>query len=156
MSKSRKPSLEERLAQHARAADIHRGLGSALDKLPVSELTKTVLKHKSGEVVVAAVETGTAIASGATVAGKGVAEAAREGVRRYEDAKQHMYDQPVAPASTAPASATPASAAPASATPPAGPADLVTKLERLDALHRRGGIDDQEYRDAKARLLASE
>ena len=146
MSKSRKPSLEERLAQHARAADIHRGLGSALDKLPVSELTKTVLKHKSGEVVVAAVETGTAIASGATVAGKGVAEAAREGVRRYEDAKQHMYDQPVAPAS----------AAPASATPPAGPADLVTKLERLDALHRRGGIDDQEYRDAKARLLASE
>jgi hypothetical protein len=141
MSKSRKPSLEERLAQHSRAADIHRGLGSALDKLPVSELTKTVLKHKSGEVVVAAAETGTAIASGATVAGKGVAEAAREGVRRYEDAKEHMYDQPVAPAPTVPA---------------AGPADLVTKLERLETLHRRGGIDDQEYRDAKARLLASE
>ena len=141
MSKSRKPSLEERLAQHARAADIHRGLGSALDKLPISELTKTVLKHKSGQVVVAAAETGTAVASGATVAGKGVAEAAREGVRRYEDAKEHMYDEPVAPASTV---------------PPPGPADLVTKLERLDALHRRGGIDDQEYRDAKARLLASE
>lgn len=141
MSKKRKPSLEERLSQHARAADLHRGLGTALDKLPVSDLTKTVLKHKSGQIVVAAAETGSAIASGATVAGKGVAEATREGVRRYEDAKAHMYDEPAAPTPRVPS---------------VEPADLVSKLERLDALHRRGGIDNEEYRDAKARLLASE
>jgi hypothetical protein len=34
--------------------------------------------------------------------------------------------------------------------------DLVAVLERLDALHRSGAIDDEEYRTAKRSVLGSE
>lgn len=34
------------------------------------------------------------------------------------------------------------------------PANLVDELERLDALHRSGGLDESEYRLAKERLIA--
>jgi hypothetical protein len=41
---------------------------------------------------------------------------------------------------------------------PAAPAsgELVSELERLDALHRSGGLDDREYQAAKRRILGTE
>jgi Short C-terminal domain len=51
---------------------------------------------------------------------------------------------------------------PLTASPPPGPGagqarsgDLVSKLERLAALHRAGALDDQEYEAAKREILAS-
>jgi hypothetical protein len=38
-------------------------------------------------------------------------------------------------------------------TEPSSGADLVTRLERLDALHRSGALDDREYEAAKAAVL---
>jgi hypothetical protein len=40
--------------------------------------------------------------------------------------------------------------------PAAAPSgELVTELERLDALHRSGGLDDREYEAAKRRILGT-
>src|SRR5262245_4370377 len=55
-----------------------------------------------------------------------------------------------------PASAAPPSAAPTEA--PAGDIDeaLVDRLERLSALHADGSLSDEEFADAKARILANQ
>jgi hypothetical protein len=43
--------------------------------------------------------------------------------------------------------------APSSAPPPG---DIVSRLERLDALHRSGALDDAQYEAAKTALLQEE
>jgi hypothetical protein len=49
--------------------------------------------------------------------------------------------------------AAPAAAAPAAAAPGAG--DIAQRIQQLDALKAAGVVDDAEYADQKARILAS-
>jgi hypothetical protein len=51
------------------------------------------------------------------------------------------------------ASATTAATSTTAAPTPDRPGDLVTSLERLDELHRSGALDDDEYDEAKRRIL---
>ncbi|WP_034608817.1 SHOCT domain-containing protein [Cellulomonas sp. URHD0024] len=130
MGKQRKAPIEDRLSRYAVTRDLSRGLGKGIDKLPVSELTKTVIKVKSGQVVAVTAETSVALAASASAA-------AKAGVERFDQVRHELADVPPAP-SPAPE-------------PPA--VDLVASLERLKALHESGGLDDQEFAAAKARLL---
>lgn len=158
---ARKPTLsvEERLARFAAARDVNRALSSGIDRLPVSDLARTVLKVKSGQLVAAAAETGAALVQGA-------AEAARGGVETYHRSKEDLARP--GPAATSPQFATPppattaGPATPPTATPGASGAsgahsasgeDLTLRLERLSALHAAGHLDDREYAAAKAQVL---
>ena len=134
MGKQRKAPIEDRLARFAVTRDLSRGLGKGIDKLPVSELTKTVIKVKSGQVVAVTAETSVALANSASAA-------AKAGIETFGQVKHELADAP-----------------PAHAAQPAAPepqvADLVATLERLKALHESGSLDDQEFAAAKARTLA--
>ena len=125
MTPDDKASLEERLRRLGIAQDVQRVVAAGIDKLPVSDSTKGSLASKSATAVVVVGETGVAL-------GKGAATAARDGADAFQRSRQEH-----------------ASAHPA---PPVD--DVTTRLERLSALHAAGRLDDEEYRVAKAKVIA--
>ena len=118
-------TLDERLRRLGIAHEVQRLVAAGIDKLPVSDPTKTSLTAKSATAVVAVGETGVALAKGAVVAAKDGAEAFQR--TRHE----HAGQSPVSPVE-----------------------DVTTRLERLSELHREGQLDDAEYAAAKAKVLA--
>ncbi|WP_315094839.1 SHOCT domain-containing protein [uncultured Cellulomonas sp.] len=121
-----KAPLDERLRRLGIAHEVQRLVAAGIDKLPVSDPTKTSLTAKSATAVVAVGETGVALA-------KGAATAAKDGAEAFQRTR-HEY---------------------AGHTPAASPdADVTTRLERLSELHRDGHLDDVEYAAAKAKVLA--
>ncbi|AEE47545.1 hypothetical protein Celf_3433 [Cellulomonas fimi ATCC 484] len=157
MTDETRPRLDARLQRHGIARDVHRGLSKGIDFLPVSESTKAMLTTRSGEVVAFAAETGTALANGAVVAGKGAVDAAREGYHAFETKREEEAAAAKRPfAIVEPVTdAAPESAA-ATAGPDGGEGDLLARLERLGQLRDAGHLSDEEFATAKARLLAGE
>ena len=123
-----KASLDERLRRLGIAHEVQRLVAAGIEKLPVSDPTKSSLTTKSATAVVAVGETGVALAKGAVVAAKDGAEAFQR--TRHEHA------------------------APSAAEPDAPVGDVTARLERLSELHRAGHLDDAEYAAAKAKVLA--
>ena len=172
MARKRKRSLDERLSRYGAAQDISRALGSGIDRLPVSDLAKTILKVKSGEAVAHVAETGAALARGAAEARKGAAVAARDGYATYQRSKVDLARDtgsgPDGPDASSSGSAgfrivdagvpvfppgAPGAAAGGSGTGGFGGEDLTVRLERLSRLHAAGHLDDREYAAAKAKIL---
>lgn len=87
-----------------------------------------------------------------------------EGARTIPQRLRHVVDtvrpaRAATPATATPAAAgapaTPAAAAGSSPAPPAASEDLwLTRLERLDALHRDGVLSDEEFASAKGHVLS--
>jgi putative oligomerization/nucleic acid binding protein len=94
----------------------------------------------------AAVIGGGAYAIGRSSANKRANQAQQED---EQNARIDDLEQQQAPAQQAPA---PPAAAPAA--PAAGPS-LLDQLNQLDALHQQGGLTDNEFTAAKAKLLGS-
>lgn len=177
MARKRKRSLEERLSRFTAAQDVNRALGSGIDRLPVSDLAKTILKVKGGEAVAGAAETAAALARGAAEARRGAGVAARDGFETFQRSKMDLARETGTPDGTGrPGAAHPAApsgfrvvdpgvpvfrgAAAADGPGPRGGGaapsaeeDLTVRLERLSALHAAGHLDDREYGAAKAKVL---
>lgn len=148
MTDETRPRLDARLQRHGIARDVHRGLAKGIDFLPVSESTKQMLTTRSGEAVAFAAETGTALANGAVVAGKGAVDAAREGYHAFETKREEeaaAAKRPFAIVEPSTEQETPG---------PEGDGDLLARLERLGELRAAGHLSDEEFAAAKARLLA--
>jgi len=125
MTPDDKASLEERLRRLGIAQDVQRVVAAGIGKLPVSDSTKDSLASKSATAVVVVGETGVAL-------GKGAATAARDGADAFQRSRQeHAAAHPAPPVD-----------------------DVTTRLERLSALHAAGRLDDEEYRVAKAKVIA--
>jgi hypothetical protein len=131
-----KASIDERLQRLRMAKDLQRAMAAGIGKLPVSETTKSSLTSKSATAVVVVGETGVALAKGAVEAGKGAVTAAKEGTEAFQRTRHEQ--------------------ATASFVVPEPPADVTTRLERLSQLHRDGHLDDAEYAEAKAKVLAGD
>ena len=129
-----KAPLDERLRRLGIAHDVQRLMAAGIERLPLNETTKTGLTSKSATAVVVVGETGVALAKGAFEAGKGAASAAKDGAETFQRTR-HEHSASVPP--TTPA-----------------PADVTARLERLAQLHRDGLLDDDEYREAKAKVIA--
>lgn len=134
MNSDERASLEERLQRLGIAQDVQRLMAAGIGKLPVKDTTKDSLTSKSATAVVVVGETGVALTKGAVEAGKGAATAAKDGADAFQRSRQEH-----------------ASAHPA---PPVD--DVTTRLERLGALHASGQLDDEEYRVAKAKVIAGD
>ena len=127
MNPDEKASLDERLRRLGIAQDVQRVVAAGIGKLPVSDTTKGSLTSKSATAVVVVGETGVALTKGAVEAGKGGADAFQRS--RHEHSSAH----------------------------PAPPVDdVTTRLERLSQLHAAGHLDDEEYRVAKAKVIAGD
>ena len=133
-----KATIDERLRRLGLAKDLQRAMAAGIGKLPVSDTTKSSLTEKSATAVVVVGETGVALA-------KGAVSAAKDGAETFQRTRQEYQEHT---ADTAPA------AAPEPAT--AEPTDVTARLERLSELHRTGQLDDEEYRVAKAKVIAGE
>lgn len=132
-----KASIDERLRRLGMAKDLQRAMAAGIGKLPVSDTTKSSLTSKSATAVVVVGETGVALAKGAVEAGKGAVGAAKEGTEAFQRTRQEQ--------------------ATASVVVPDAPVDDVTsRLERLSRLHRDGHLDDAEYAEAKAKVIAGD
>ncbi len=143
MSTDDKASLDERLRRLGIAPEVHRMMAVGIGKLPVRESTKTSLTSASATAVVVVGETGVALAKGAVEAGKGAATAAKDGAEVFQRTlHEHV--------------ATSAGQQPSDGSAESETADVTTRLERLGRLHADGHLDDDEYRAAKARVLAGE
>jgi hypothetical protein len=134
---TKKISLEERLQRHSTARELSGLLGRGIDHLPVNELTRTMLKYKSSEVVVTLAETGTALTAAAKDGSESFQRARAEETGATADASSATRWGQRRPA--------------ASTTPP--PEDLSVRLERLAALRASGALDEHEYQAAKAKVL---
>ena len=133
----RQATIDERLRRLGMAKDLQRAMAAGIGKLPVSETTKSSLTSKSATAVVVVGETSVALAKGAVEAGKGAVTAAKDGTDAFQRTRQQH---------TAPSYASPE--------PPVD--DVTTRLERLSTLHREGHLDDVEYAEAKARVIAGD
>jgi Short C-terminal domain len=101
-----------------------------------------------------AVVAGTATAVSGAVAGKQQAAAQQQAeAQQYEAQQQQAAMQQAAADAVAQqqAAAQPASAPPASG---GGSADVIAQLQQLADLKAQGVLSDQEFADAKAKLLA--
>lgn len=156
MTDETRPRLDARLQRHGIARDVHRGLSKGIDFLPVSESTKAMLTTRSGEVVAFAAETGTALANGAVVAGKGAVDAAREGYHAFETKREEEAAAAKRPFAIVEPVTEGAPEGTATAGPDGGDGDLLARLERLGQLRDAGHLSDEEFATAKARLLAGE
>ncbi|MBO3101897.1 hypothetical protein [Cellulomonas fengjieae] len=154
MSPDQNASLDERLRRLGIAQDLQRAVAAGIDKLPVSEETKTSLTSKSATAVVVVGETGVALAKGAVTAAKDGAETFQR--TRQEYASASAGAEPGTPADS-PTDA-PGQAAAAAPTDAVGDEvseeDVTTRLERLSQLHHDGHLTDLEYAEAKARVIA--
>jgi hypothetical protein len=134
VSSDDKASIDERLRRLGMAKDLQRAMAAGIGKLPVSDTTKSSLTSKSATAVVVVGETGLALAKGAVEAGKGAVTAAKDGTETFQRTRHEQ--------------------ATASFVVPEAPVDVTTRLERLSQLHRDGHLDDAEYAEAKAKVLA--
>ena len=149
MSTDDKASLDERLKRLGIASDVHRLMAAGIERLPVSEPTKSSLTSKSATAVVVVGETGVALAKGAVTAAKdGVEEFQRTLHEQSAPPQQGAHAQESAQPSAEP------SPAPEPTSTDDADLDVTTRLERLSDLHRAGHLNDEEYRDAKAKVLA--
>ena len=135
---AKKVSLEERLQKHPTAREVGDALSKGIDMLPVAELTRTMLKFKTAEVVVTLAETGAALSA-----------AAREGADTFQAARdEEAGREPRGPQG---------SGQQRSGAPRPGSADtsddLSVRLERLARLHAEGHLSDREYLAAKSKVL---
>ncbi len=137
---AKKRSLEERLQRHGRAREVSDALGKGIDRLPVNELTRTMLKYKSRELAVTLAETGTALSA-----------AARDGAETFQQTRAQER-RPDGGHEAQQAAARGGGAGDRSA-PAASTDDVSARLERLAALHADGHLDDREYLAAKAKVL---
>ncbi|WP_456845822.1 hypothetical protein [Cellulomonas sp. P5_C6] len=128
MNSDERASLEERLHRLGIAQDVQRLMAAGIGKLPVKDTTKDSLTSRSATAVVVVGETGVALTKGAVEAGKGAATAGADAFQRSK--QEHVSGHPVPPVD-----------------------DVTTRLERLSRLHADGHLDDDEYRDAKARVI---
>jgi hypothetical protein len=135
-----KASLDERLKRLGIASDVQRLMAAGIDRLPMSEPTKSSLTSKSATAVVVVGETGVALAKGAVTA-------AKDGVEEFQRTLHEQSAPQPAPQPTEPVDE------PVDADADAD-LDVTTRLERLSELHRSGHLDDDEYRAAKAKVLA--
>jgi hypothetical protein len=134
MNPDEKASLDERLQRLGIAQDVHRLMAAGIGKLPVSDTTKDSLTSKSATAVVVVGETGVALTKGAVEAGKGAATAAKDGADAFQRSRhEHTSTHPAPPVD-----------------------DVTTRLERLSRLHAEGHLDDEEYRVAKAKVVAGD
>ena len=127
MEPDEKASLEERLRRLGIAQDVQRVVAAGIGKLPVSDTTKGSLTSKSATAVVVVGETGVALTKGAVTA-------AKDGADAFQRSRQeHGAAHPAPPVD-----------------------DVTTRLERLSRLHAAGHLDDEEYRLAKAKVVAGD
>ena len=131
-----KASIDERLRRLGMAKDLQRAMAAGIGKLPVSDTTKSSLTSKSATAVVVVGETGVALAKGAVEVGKGAVTAAKDGSETFQKTRHEQ--------------------ATASFVVPEPPVDVTTRLERLSQLHRDGHLDDVEYAEAKAKVIAGD
>ena len=131
-----KAPIDERLRRLGMAKDLQRAMAAGISRLPVSDTTKSSLTSKSATAVVVVGETGVALAKGAVEAGKGAVTAAKEGGEAFQRTRQEQ--------------------ATASYVVPEPPVDVTSRLERLSQLHRDGHLDDAEYAEAKAKVIAGD
>jgi hypothetical protein len=131
-----KAPIDERLRRLGMAKDLQRAMAAGISKLPVSETTKSSLTSKSATAVVVVGETGVALAKGAVEAGKGAVTAAKDGGEAFQRTRQEQ--------------------ATVSHVVPEPPVDVTSRLERLSQLHRDGHLDDVEYAEAKAKVIAGD
>ena len=136
MSTDDKASIDERLRRLGMAKDLQRAMAAGIGKLPVSDTRKSSLTSTSATAVVVVGETTVALAKGAVEAGKGTVTAAKEGTETFQRTRHEQ--------------------ATASYVVPEPPVDVTTRLERLSQLHRDGHLDDVEYAEAKAKVLAGD
>jgi hypothetical protein len=129
-----KATIDERLRRLGMAQDLQRAMAAGIGRLPVSDTTKSSLTSKSAAAVVVVGETGVALAKGAVEAGKGAVVAAKDGGEAFQRTRHEQ--------------------ATASYVVPDSSVDVTTRLERLSQLHRDGHLDDVEYAEAKAKVLA--
>jgi hypothetical protein len=133
---AKKISLEERLQRHPTAREVGGALSKGIDRLPVNELTRTMLKYKATEVVVTLAETGAALGA-----------AARDGAETFQQQRDEEAGReprgPQGPADPRRGAGT------------RGPAgdDISVRLERLAKLHADGHLTDREYLAAKSKVL---
>ncbi|GEK20181.1 hypothetical protein [Cellulomonas xylanilytica] len=136
-----KPSIDERLRRLGMAKDLQRAMAAGIGRLPVSDTTKSSLTSTSATAVAVVGETTVALAKGAVEAGKGAVTAAKEGTETFQRTRHeqatasYVVPEPVVDDRTD---------------------DVTTRLERLSRLHRDGHLDDVEYAEAKARVIAGE
>ena len=78
---------------------------------------------------------------------------ARAGTNHAMRAQQAQAQQAQAPAATQAAAPPPPPPAPAPAAAPAGGSDAVGQLQQLAQLHQAGALTDEEFAQAKARIL---
>ena len=134
----RQATIDERLRRLGMAKDLQRAMAAGIGKLPVSETTKSSLTSKSATAVVVVGETE-----------RGAGQGRRRGGEGRGDRRQGRHrGVPADPAAS--------STAPSYAVPGAPVDDVTTRLERLSQLHRDGHLDDVEYAEAKARVIAGD
>jgi hypothetical protein len=131
--------IDERLRRLGMAKDLQRAMVAGIRKLPVSDTTKDSLTAKTTTAVVVVGETSVALAKGAVEAGKGAVTAAKDGTEAFQRTRQEQATSTVSAAS---------------ADVPVE--DVTSRLERLSSLHRDGHLDDAEYAEAKAKVIAGE
>ena len=131
--------IDERLRRLGMAKDLQRAMAAGIRKLPVSDTTKDSLTSKTATAVVVVGETGVALAKGAVEAGKGAVTAAKDGTEAFQRTRQEQATSTVSPGS-----------------PDRPVDDVTTRLERLSRLHRDGHLDDVEYAEAKAKVIAGD
>ncbi|MDQ0375083.1 hypothetical protein [Cellulomonas humilata] len=137
MSTDDKASIDERLRRLGMAKDLQRAMAAGIGKLPVSDTRKSSLTSTSATAVVVVGETTVALAKGAVEAGKGAVTAAKDGTETFQRTRHEQ--------------------AAALFVVPEPPVDDVTsRLERLSQLHRDGHLDDVEYAEAKAKVIAGD
>ena len=137
----RQATIDERLRRLGMAKDLQRAMAAGIGKLPVSETTKSSLTSTSATAVVVVGETSVALAKGAVEAGKGAVTAAKDGTETFQRTRHEQ--------------ATASYVVPEPAVDD-GTDDVTTRLERLSQLHRDGHLDDVEYAEAKAKVIAGD